>query len=65
MNLKILTKLGGFLKEVKIEMQKVNWPTRKETLKHTAVVIGISSVVAIFLGSLDFIFTILRNRFIL
>lgn len=46
-------------------MKKVNWPTRKETLRYTLIVIGVSIAVAAFLGALDFVFTALLNRFIL
>ncbi len=66
MNLKnIPSKIIIFLKEVRLEMKKVNWPTRQETIKKTLVVIGISVAVAIFLGTLDFIFTTLLNKFVL
>jgi len=57
-------KLVKYLKEVKIEAKKVNWPTRKEALKYTLIVIGISVVVAIFLGTMDFIFTLILNKII-
>ena len=61
----IFSKLGTFLKEVRLEMRKVNWPTRKETVKYTIIIIGVSLVVAAFLGGLDFIFTTLLNNYIL
>ncbi|GAH51671.1 unnamed protein product [marine sediment metagenome] len=48
-----------------MEMKKVNWPTRQETIKKTLVVIGISVAVAAFLGTLDFILTTLLNKFVL
>ena len=54
-----------FLKEVHLEMRKVNWPTRQQTIRYTLIVVGISAVVAAFLGGLDFIFVTLLNRFIL
>ncbi len=54
----------SFLKEVRVEMKKVTWPTREETIKYTLIVIGTSAVVAVFLGGLDFIFTWLLNKFI-
>ncbi len=57
-------KIVVFLKEVKLEMKKVNWPTREETIKHTLIVIGISVSVAIFLGGIDFIFGRILNKFI-
>ena len=66
MNFKnIPNKIITFLKEVRLEMKKVNWPTRQETIRKTMVVIGISVAVAAFLGTLDFIFTTLLNKFVL
>lgn len=63
--MKILTKIITYLKEVRLEMKKVNWPTKEETLRYTLIVIGISAAVAIFLGGIDFLFTTLLNKFIL
>ncbi|MBZ1348198.1 MAG: preprotein translocase subunit SecE [Candidatus Nealsonbacteria bacterium] len=54
-----------FLKEVRLEMRKSNWPTREETIKYTLIVIGASIVVAIYLGGLDVLFTFLIGEFIL
>lgn len=59
----MLKKIITFLKEVKIEIKKVNWPTREETIKYTLIVIGVSIGVAIFLGSFDFLFTTIINKF--
>jgi len=63
--MKIFTKITTFLKEVRLEMKKVNWPSRQETVRKTLVVIGISVAIAIFLGAIDFVLTTLLNRFIL
>lgn len=60
-----ISKIIIFLKEVKSELKKVHWPSRKEALNHTFMVIGISGVIAVILGGLDFMFTYLMNRFIL
>ena len=46
-------------------MKKVNWPSRQETIQYTLIVIGVSVVVAIYLGGLDFIFSFLLNKLIL
>jgi len=62
--MKLFTKIITFLKEVKTELKKVNWPTKKETIRYTLIVIGVSIIVAIFLGGIDFIFTNLLNKFI-
>lgn len=61
----ILNKLTNYLKEVKVELKKVNMPTKQETIKYTLIVIGLSLVIAIFLGGLDFIFTFLVSKFLL
>jgi len=61
----IPAKITTFLKEVRLEMKKVNWPTRKETIKYTLIIIGVCLVTAIFLGGLDYLFAILRDKFIL
>lgn len=55
----------GYLKDVKFEMRKVSWPTKRETFRYTLIVIFVSLIVAIFLGALDFIFITLLNRFVL
>lgn len=46
-----------FLKEVKTELAKVVWPTKKETIRLTAVVVGISVSVGLFLGAIDYLLT--------
>lgn len=61
----IFSKIGPFFKEVYLEIKKVNWPTKEETIRYTMVVIGVSAAVAVFLGGLDFIFSRLLDIFIL
>ena len=43
-----------FLKDVRVELAKVVWPTRKEALKITGIVILFSVFVALFLGAIDY-----------
>ena len=42
-----------FLKEARVEVRKVVWPTRKETVQTTSIVIAMVTVAAIFLWLLD------------
>ncbi|PIS34892.1 MAG: preprotein translocase subunit SecE [Parcubacteria group bacterium CG08_land_8_20_14_0_20_43_9] len=51
-----LHKLFLYLKQVRTEVKKINWPTRKETIRYALTVVVISAAVAIFLGGLDFVF---------
>ncbi|OPZ82695.1 MAG: preprotein translocase subunit SecE [bacterium ADurb.Bin429] len=45
--------LVRFLKEVKAELKKTNWPTRNELTKYVVVVMTTIIVVAIFLFLMD------------
>ena len=47
-------KVVQFLKEVQIELKKVVWPTRKDTIASTSVVLILVFIIAIFLGLVDF-----------
>ena len=51
-----------FLREARLELKKVKWPTRKELLASTAMVILLVLVVAFFLGLIDFgVIKIIKN----
>jgi len=59
-----LERIKNYFKEVKVEMSKVKWPTKNQTINYTIVVIGVSIVVAVFLGALDYIFSLGINFFL-
>jgi len=42
-----------FLREVKIELKKVTWPSRKQTIGSTVVVIALVLLISLFLGVVD------------
>ena len=42
-----------FLREVKTELKKVTWPSRKDTLSGTVVVLVAVFVISFFLGIVD------------
>jgi preprotein translocase subunit SecE len=50
----IIETVTQFLKEAKVELKKVVWPSPKQTMASTAVVIIIVFIVAIYLGIVDF-----------
>jgi preprotein translocase subunit SecE len=56
-----MNKIITFLKEVRVELSKVSWPTRKETTTYTLTVIAITLSLAIFLGALDSGFAYIIN----
>ncbi len=45
--------LVRFLKEVRMEMKKVNWPPKKEVVGSTIVVIVSVFILSFFLGIVD------------
>lgn len=47
-------KLIQYFIDSKAELKKVSWPTKKETIKSSLLVIVISLLTAVFLGAVDF-----------
>ena len=60
-----MNKITTFIKEARVELRKVNWPTREQTIKYTALVVGLSLAVAIFLGTLDYLFEYILRTFVI
>ena len=61
----MISKLISYIQESRRELERVNWPTRNETIRLTVVVIGMSLAVAFFLGAIDFLFSFLMKSFLL
>jgi preprotein translocase subunit SecE len=49
----VFGRIGGFFREVVSELRKVIWPTRKELLTYTAIVIVFVAVMTTIVGLLD------------
>jgi len=49
-----MSKIFQYLKEVKNELVKVVWPSRRDTVKMTLIVIVFSLMVSLFLGAIDY-----------
>jgi preprotein translocase subunit SecE len=47
-------RIGGFFREVISELRKVIWPTRKELLTYTAVVIVFVTIITAIVAVLDY-----------
>lgn len=52
-----MSNLGNYLRDTVAEMKQVTWPTQKQALMYTALVIVIAVLVSFFLGAFDFLFT--------
>lgn len=49
----MLGKVKNFLGDVKVEVKKVTWPTRKEAMGGTMVVFVVVLLMSVFLGLID------------
>ncbi len=56
--------LFDYLSASRVELTKVSWPTRRQTVRLTLVVIVFSAVFAALLGALDFVFSTLLQKLI-
>ena len=56
--------IAGFVRDVRSELRKVAWPTSRETVNLTVVVMALSVAMGLFLGGADYIFQTLF-RFLL
>lgn len=59
-----MNRIIGFLKEVRVELGKVSWPTRRQLTAYSLTVIAITFTLAIFLGLLDSGFAFLLKTFV-
>jgi len=48
-----LAQAAQFFREVKVELQKVTFPTRQETVGSTVVVLVLTFIISIYLGLSD------------
>lgn len=57
-------KISNLFKDAGSEIKKITWPTRKETIKYTLIVIGMSVAIASLLGVFDFFFVKLLEKYV-
>jgi len=50
-----MQKIVSYVESVKIELSKVTWPTRKETVATTGVVVLIVFLISLYLGACDIV----------
>lgn len=50
-------RVGRYLREVRAELRKVNWPNRKELVTYTVVVVVSVLAIAAFIGLIDLFFS--------
>lgn len=56
-----ITWLVSYLREAKEELGKVTWPSRRDTVRYSAIVVGVSVGLAFGIAALDWGLTIGLN----
>lgn len=54
----------NYFKDVRAEMRHVSWPTRRQAVVYTVVVIAVSVITAVYLGLLDYVFSLVLKQII-
>ncbi len=49
----MLQRTRGFLTDVKVELKKVSWPSRQDTMSSTGVVLVVVFIISFYLGIID------------
>ncbi len=53
----MITKIRTFISEVIAEMRKVSWPTRRELVDSTLIVVFASLMLGAFVSAIDFVYS--------
>jgi preprotein translocase subunit SecE len=53
----VFSRLALFIRQIVVELRKVIWPTRKELIAYTTVVMVFVVIMAGIIAGLDFVFT--------
>ncbi len=54
----MIEKIIQYFKDSYAEMKKVTWPTKKQTINYSTLVIAMSVGMAVFFSALDFVFNL-------
>lgn len=52
-----MSRLGNYLRDTQAELKHVSWPTQRQAMVYTLLVIIIAGVTAVFVGLADHLFT--------
>jgi preprotein translocase subunit SecE len=61
----VIERVRRYFSEVWVELNRVEWPTRRELMSMTVVVLFVLVVTMIYLGSLDYLSSVLIKQWLL
>ena len=53
-----------YVRETWFELRKVSWPTRREAINLTGIVIAVTAFLAIVLGAMDWVYSTIFGLFL-
>jgi preprotein translocase subunit SecE len=60
----VVDRVIAYLREVRTELARVDWPTRREMVSMTVVVVVVLLALAIYLGFFDYVYTVIVKRWL-
>jgi preprotein translocase subunit SecE len=60
-----MKRIVSYLGEARVEFSKVTWPTRRQAIRLTILVVAFSIIFSIAIGALDWVFAEVLQRLIL
>lgn len=60
-----MMRVATFLGEVRGELTKVSWPTPRQTINLTLIVLAVSLLVGLYIGGIDLLLAKLTEAFLL
>ncbi len=61
----IFRRIFAYLREVWVELNRVDWPSRRELISMTIVVVVVLLVMSVYLGLFDYIYTVFVKRLLM
>jgi preprotein translocase subunit SecE len=59
-----MNNISKYIRATMVELRQVAWPSQNQALVYTALVIGISAVVALYVGAFDYLFAKIINAIV-
>lgn len=60
-----MSRITNYIRDTRGEFKHVAWPTRKQAIVYTMLVIAVSVLCALYLGFFDYLFSLILQKFVL
>ena len=60
-----MNRFFNYIKDTREELTHVSWPTRRQSVVFTTVVVLVSILTALFLGFFDYLFSLILQKFVI